>query len=120
MPKQRSSEWLVAFLVPAPSLARHSREEEISLFQGAVAHCSTLGMPASCYPWLEACVTNVLVCDLQWGVQRRNLQEWYTLSLLDSTFVGIAFFKMFSLIREGEEKGGPAQTSGALFYAPTQ
>lgn len=114
MPKQRSSEWLVAFLLPDPCLAQHSCEDEISLFQGAVAHCSTPEMLASCYPWLEACVTNVLVCDLQWGVQRRNIQEGYrgslnTLSLLDSTFVGI-IFSMFSLIREGEEQRGPDQT----------
>lgn len=103
MPKQRSSERLVAFLAPAPSLAQHSCEDEISLLQGAVAHCSTLGMPASRYPWLEACVTNVLVCDLQRDVQRRSVWEGYrgslnTLSLLDSTFVGIAlifFFQCF-------------------------
>lgn len=106
-------------------MAQHSCEDEISLFQRAVAHCSTLGMPASRYPWLEACVTNVLVCDLQRGVQRRSVREGYrgslnTLSLLDSSFVGIAFFSMFSLMREGEGQGGPDGTSGALFYAPTQ
>lgn len=65
MPKQRSSEWLTAFLIPALALAQHSCEDEISLFQRAVAHYGTLGMPASHYPWLGACVTNVLVCDLQ-------------------------------------------------------
>lgn len=97
MPKQRSTEWLEAFLVPAPSLAQHSCEDEISLFQRAAAHCSTLGMPASRCPWLEACVTNVLVCDLQGDVQRRSVREGHrgslnTLSVLDSTFVGSTFF----------------------------
>ena len=51
------------------------------------------------------------------GVYRGSLN---TLPLLDSSFVGIAFFSMFSLIREGEGHRGPDLTSGALLYTPTQ
>jgi len=65
MPKQMSSEWLTEFLLPALTLAQDNCEDEISLFQRAVAHYSTLGMPATRYPWLGTCVTVVLLCDLQ-------------------------------------------------------
>ena len=50
----------------------------------------------------------------------RGVQRIAEHTLLDSSFVGIAFFSMFSLTRQGEGQGGPDLTSGVLLYTPTQ
>lgn len=121
MPKQRSSEWLTAFQIPALVLALHSCENEISLLQRAVAYCSTLGVPVRHSPWLWACVTNIRAWHLQWECTvLRRLQKALCLETAGLFFCWSCLFPIFSLIREREGQECSDLTSGASIYTPTQ